>query len=289
MPAPKATASQGKSRRCPASRPSASPSRPRRLPKTRAGTRLGSARPQPSPRRSAASPPPAIPPADPAGMAAFYRMRTAPRQRVAGNDANSSPALDPGHREMPCRARGSAPRRRRNLGSNSPPSRRLPDPGSRPSHAAPPHSPPSARNQRCRHRSSRASPPPRRASSISAGRAPPCSTGSTPATTAAGCCCASRTRTGSARPRRRSTRSSKGCGGSASIGTGTWCSSSPAPSATGRWWRNCSPLAAPTGATPARTNSCRCASRPAPRASRCATTGAGATAIPPRRPRASSR
>ena len=67
--------------------------------------------------------------------------------------------------------------------------------------------------------SSPASPPPRPASCISAARARRCSTGCSPAITAASSCCGSRTPTRPARPRRRSTRSSTGCAGSASIGT----------------------------------------------------------------------
>ena len=83
-----------------------------------------------------------------------------------------------------------------------------------------------ARLERKRQRSSAtawspASRPPRPASCISAARAPPCSTGCSRAITAASSCCGSRTPTRRARPRRRSTRSSTACAGSASIGTGT--------------------------------------------------------------------
>ena len=69
--------------------------------------------------------------------------------------------------------------------------------------------------------SSPASPPRRPASCTSAAPARPCSTGCSPAIMAASSCCASRTPTRRARPRRRSTRSSTACAGSASIGTAT--------------------------------------------------------------------
>ena len=67
--------------------------------------------------------------------------------------------------------------------------------------------------------SSPASRPRRPASCISAARAPRCSTGCSPATTAASSCCGSRIPTRRARPRKRSTRSSTACAGSGSIGT----------------------------------------------------------------------
>ena len=87
--------------------------------------------------------------------------------------------------------------------------------------------------------SSPASPSPP-ASCISAARARPCSTGSMPSGMAAGCCCASRTRTGSGPRKRRSRRSSTACPGSGSRGTATWSISSPGSPGTARWPRTCS-------------------------------------------------
>ena len=82
--------------------------------------------------------------------------------------------------------------------------------------------------------SSRASRPRPPASSISAARARPCSTGSTRAITAAGSCFGSRIPTRRARPRRRSTRSSTACAGSGSTGTSKPISSRNSPPGTPR-------------------------------------------------------
>ena len=83
-------------------------------------------------------------------------------------------------------------------------------------------------------RSSRASRPRRPDSCISAARARPCSTGCSPAITAANICCGSRIPTAPARPSRRSTPSSTASNGSGSVATASPISSRNSRPATPR-------------------------------------------------------
>ena len=138
-------------------------------------------------------------------------------------------------------------------------------------------------------RSSPALPHRRPGSSISAARAPRCSTGSTRAATAAACCCASRTRTGNARRPRRSPPSWRAWRGSVSKATAQRSTSFSGLLGIARSPRACSQAVMPTAATPARASSTRCANRLAPKSARRATTAAGATATRRRRPLGSRR
>ena len=120
---------------------------------------------------------------------------------------------------------------------------------------------------------------------ISAAPARRCSTGCSPATTAADLRCASRTPTANARPRRRSTRSSTACLAGARLGRRRRLSVRARRAPRRRGPAAAGARARPTAATARRKSWRRCARRPAPRAARRSTTAAGATATRPRRPR----